>query len=174
MQLSRLSVLVFLALTLPASSINLQAEQSTALSIMGSETGLALPRFVTFALDKGRMRAKPSTNHRVLHVYVRQGLPLKVLEEEGSWRRVQDHDGVEGWMNRSLLSNDRGFRVMAPLARMYQKADLTSGVKAELQAGVVGALTRCRDDGWCRAVLPEVSGWIQAGDVWGVLPGEEF
>ncbi len=173
MQLSRFILLVLLALP-PSVFPTAYAQQTATPPALGSETGLPLPRFVTFKDEEGRMRAKPSTNHRVLYVYVRQGLPLKVLEEEGNWRRVRDHDGVEGWMNRSLLNNDRSFRVMAPLATVYRRADQGSVVKAELEAGVVGELARCRDDGWCRAVLPAVSGWVQASDLWGVLPGEAF
>ena len=120
------------------------------------------------------MRAQPSTDHAILFIYLRVGLPMKVLEERGDWRRVEDHEGFQGWMKNTLLTNDRGFRVAVPLANLYVRADLNSPVRAELEEGVIGELRRCRADGWCQATLPEASGWIRAEDLWGVFPSEEF
>ena len=152
----------------------LQAQQIKSSPNLGPETGLPLPRFVALKFGEGNMRAKPSLDHEVLYVYLRAGLPLKVVEEEGTWRRVQDHEGIEGWMNRSLLTSTRGFRVMTPLANVYRRPNVQSLVKAELEQGVIGELVLCRQDGWCRVSLPEVSGWIEVKDLWGVLPGEIF
>ena len=80
---------------------------------------------------------------------------------------------VQGWMKNTILSNNRTFRVMVPMANLYVRADIQSPVRAELEERVVGNLNFCRIDGWCRADLPEASGWILAQDVWGVMPGEE-
>ena len=140
----------------------------------GPQTGLPLPRFVALKVKKGNMRAQPSTQHAILFTYLRAGLPMKVLRERGDWRLVEDHDGTQGWMKNTILTNDRTFRIMAPLANLYRRADLTSPVHAQLETGVIGDLHTCRADGWCRGSVGQVSGWIRANDIWGVLPDEVF
>ena len=47
---------------------------------------------------------------------------MRVLDEEGEWRFVEDHDGKQGWMHRSVLSGDRWFRVMLSNAALYTRA----------------------------------------------------
>lgn len=166
---SILTALLFLCM--PTSLV---AQQINKEIVLGPETGLPLPRFVSLKVDAGNMRVQPSTNHARSHIYLREGLPFKVLEERGDWRRVEDYEGVQGWMKNTILSNNRTFRVMVPMANLYVRADMQSPVRAELEERVVGNLNFCRIDGWCRADLPEASGWILAQDIWGVMPGEEF
>ena len=106
---------------------------------------------------------------------------MLVLEERGDWRRVRDHTGEEGWMKNTILSNDRTFRVLDPLATMHLRADSQSPVRAELEEGVIGNISLCRRDGWCRVSVEtndtppqQLGGWVQAAGLWGVFPGEEF
>ena len=103
---------------------------------------------------------------------------MRVLEEEGEWRYVEDHDGKQGWMHRSVLSGDRGFRIMTPTAALYARADISSPVRAEMEAGVVGNLLGCNAAGWCRAQVDSEAGrqtgWIRSAAIWGVLQGEVF
>ena len=96
------------------------------------------------------MRQQPSTEHTILYIYLRVGLPMRVLNEEGEWRYVEDHEGKQGWMHRSVLSSDRMFRVMTPTTALYTRANANSAVRAEMEVGVVGSLLGCQDDGWCR------------------------
>ena len=110
----------------------------------GPETGLPIPRFVALKVDEARMRSKPSTDHSILFIYLREGLPMKVLEERGDWRRVVDHEGFEGWMKNTILTNDRTFRIIAPVSDMHLRADMESPVRAELQEGVIGNISLCR------------------------------
>lgn len=148
-------------------------EVDTSLTV-GPETGLPLPRFVSISVEQARMRAKPSTEHTVLFIYLRVGLPMKVLAEEGDWRFVEDHDGTQGWMKNTVLSNDRTFRVMPAQTNLYTAVDEGGEIRAILEQGVVGTLRLCREDGWCRATAGNVNGWLRVDDLWGVAAGEAF
>lgn len=168
------AVLLSLLALAPVSLVQAQdSDVDTSLTI-GPETGLALPRFVSISVEQARMRAKPSTEHRVLYIYLRVGLPMKVLAEEGDWRFVEDHDGTQGWMKNTVLSNDRTYRVMPEQTNLFASADTGGDVRAILERGVVGTLRLCREDGWCRATAGNVSGWLRVDDLWGVQMGEAF
>ena len=172
MNLSRLIVLLILSASLWGDSA--RAQTTDGVQGLGPETGLPIPRFVALKVDEARMRSQPSTDHAILFIYLREGLPMKVLEERGDWRRVVDHEGVKGWMKNTILTNDRTFRIIAPISDMHLRADLQSPVLAELQEGVIGNISLCRDDGWCRISVQQVAGWVRSEDLWGVFPGESF
>ena len=170
---------LFVLLTL-SLSINVKAQSvpSSEEPTIGPETGLEIPRFVSIGVDEARMRTQPSRDHSIRFIYLRVGLPMKVLEESGEWRFVEDHEGEQGWMHRSVLSGDRGFRIMTPTAALYTRADISSPVRAEMEAGVVGELLTCTGNGWCRARVESSegrqTGWLRSSAIWGVLPGEIF
>ena len=170
---SAILTVILLACLAPLSWAQ-DASEAEPLPTIGPDSGLPLPRFVALRSDEARMRVQPSVDHAIAYIYLREGLPMKVLEERGDWRRVADHEGKEGWMNIIVLSNDRTFRVLSPLANLYARADRNAPVRAEMEAGVIGDLRQCRADGWCRADVQGVTGWLEAIDVWGVLPGETF
>src|SRR5690606_21100936 len=49
-------------------------------------TGLPIPRFVSLKSDRVQIRQGPGTDHKVLWVFSRVGLPLEVIQEYENWR----------------------------------------------------------------------------------------
>ena len=85
------------------------AADSTA-SISDRQTGpsgLPVPRFVSLKTDRVNVRRGPSTEHQVIWVYARKGLPVEIIAEHERWGRVRDSDGEEGWVYHSLLAGRR-------------------------------------------------------------------
>lgn len=132
----------------------------------GPVTGLALPRFVSLKATEGFARRGPARSYRVDWIFRRQGMPLRVVAEYGHWRRVEDRDGVGGWMHYALLSGMRTVIVeagMAPL-RSAPRPEATPAAYAE--AGVIARLDECRA-GWCRITAEGARGWVREDEVWG-------
>ena len=67
-----------------------------------------LPYWVTLTADKVNMRVGPAPDYAIRWVYVRDGLPLKVVRLHEGWRLVEDPDGARGWMLARFLSRSRG------------------------------------------------------------------
>ncbi len=151
---------------------------------IGPATKLPLPRYVSLKTDRVNLREGPSKDHRTLWVFQRAGLPVEIIAEFETWRRIRDSEGTEGWVLHSLLSGRRTAVVLsrdadkgAPVP-LYDRADATSGVVAQLQAGVIGSVKTC-DKTWCRLVvaLPQkrgdVDGYMRQDRLWGVYPDEK-
>ncbi|MET7248112.1 SH3 domain-containing protein [Methylobacterium sp. EM32] len=151
---------------------------------IGPTTKLPLPRYVSLKTDRVNLREGPSKDHRTLWVFQRAGLPVEIIAEYETWRRIRDSEGTEGWVLHSLLSGrrtavvlNRGTDKGAPVP-LYDRADATSGVVAQLQAGVIGSVKTC-DKTWCRLVvaLPQkrgdVDGYMRQDRLWGVYPDEK-
>lgn len=151
---------------------------------VGPVTKLPLPRYASLKTDRVNLREGPSKDHRTLWVFRRAGLPVEIVAEFETWRRIRDAEGTEGWVLHSLLSGRRTALVTAPKGvdksaqvTLYAKSDATSGEQARLEAGVIGSVKSCAKN-WCRIIvaLPQsrddVDGYIPQDRLWGVYPNE--
>ena len=137
----------------------------------GTVTNLPVPRFVSMKASEGYARRGPSSTHRIDWVFVRRNMPLRVVDEYGHWRRVQDSDGAGGWMHYSLLSGNRTVVTLPEELRLRREPTLDSPVSARLAKGVVAWLGTCAE-GWCAVEVDEAEGWAEQAALWGVAPGE--
>jgi len=149
--------------------------QTDQIGVNAGKSGLPLPRFVSLKADRVNVRVGPGESYDIAWVFTRAGLPIEVIQEYDTWRRVRDSDGSVGWIFQSLLSGDRT-AVVSPWASgdiraLRSEPSPEARVTAYLQAGVLGAIDRCRD-GWCWIAGDGFSGWIEQQQLWGVYPNE--
>jgi SH3-like domain-containing protein len=139
--------------------------------ILGPETNLPLPRFVSLKTDEGNVRRGPSLSHRIDWVYLRRGMPLQVTAEYGHWRRVSDREGLGGWVHYALLSGTRTVLIEENLLPIYTRPDLAAPQDAVFEAGVIARLGDCSTD-WCEVTSGGYHGWAEKTALWGVMPDE--
>ena len=151
---------------------------------LGPVTKLPLPRYASLKTDRVNLREGPSKDHRTLWVFQRAGLPVEIVAEFETWRRIRDSEGTEGWVLHSLLSGRRTAIVSAPkgpdkgAVPLRASADDGAPDEARLEAGVIGSVKSCTGS-WCRLVvaLPsrrgDVDGYIRQDRLWGVYPNEK-
>lgn len=134
-------------------------------------SGLALPRFVTLRAAKANLRTGPGIRYPIEWVYARKGLPLEVIDEFETWRRVRDWQNSVGWVHQSMLSGRRGAMVLGE-GRLLRRApeDGAPGV-ARIEAGVVGSLRACVG-GWCLIEAKGFEGWLRQDQIYGAYPNE--
>ncbi len=137
----------------------------------GKVTNLPIPRFVSLKAEEGNVRRGPSLSHRIDWVFKRRNMPLRVTGEHGHWRRVQDRDGLGGWVHYSLLSGTRHVIVENDLTPLRVKPGRDAPVNAYAEAGVVARLGTCDLD-WCKIAANGKRGWVRKAALWGVAPEE--
>lgn len=137
----------------------------------GEVTNLPLPRYVTLKTGEGNARRGPGLTHRIDWVFTRAGMPLKLTAEYGHWRRIEDADGLGGWVHYALLSGTRAALVTTERTKFYSRPDSSASVLFEAEHGVVGKLVECDLD-WCRVSIEGNRGWAPISALWGVDPGE--
>lgn len=137
----------------------------------GAVTNLPVPRYVTLKTNEGNARRGPGLSHRVDWVFARAGLPLRVTAEYENWRRVEDAEGVGGWVHYTLLSGVRSVLVTQDMAEFHSDPREDSMVVVQAEQGVVGRLLECESD-WCRVGIDGYKGWVPKVAIWGVEPGE--
>ena len=70
-------------------------------------SGLPVPRWVTIKAPRVNVRRGPSLDLDVLWTYVKPGVPVEVIAEYDTWRRIRDADGGTGWVKAAMLDGRR-------------------------------------------------------------------
>ena len=149
-------------------------DQMTNEPVIGENSGLKLPRFVSLSSSKVRARSGPGLRYPIEWIYTRDGLPVEVVKEFENWRKILDIDGQGGWVHVSLLSGDRTALINTNEIVMMRDAPLESSrALARLEPTVVVDIERCLDS-WCRIRRADFSGWIERNFLWGIYAGEEI
>lgn len=143
-------------------------------------SGLALPRYVSLKSDRVNLRSGPGTDYPTAWVYRRAGLPVEVIEEFETWRKVRDAEGTVGWVLHSLLSGRRTALVLpwelkagkAPPQVSIRSSDSErSGAVAIVEAGVIADVQSC-DGSWCYVTISGYRGYVEQKKLWGVYERE--
>lgn len=138
---------------------------------VGPVTNLPMPRFVSMKASEGNVRRGPSLSHRIDWVFRRRDMPLRITAEHGHWRRVEDRDGMGGWVHYSLLSGTRTVLVEQDMLALHVRPDPNAPVSAALELGVVARLGDCNLE-WCELRSGGYKGWAPKARIWGVGASE--
>ncbi len=164
-------LLVALLAFAPGETTLAQSDGATRIAL--GPSGLPLPRFVTLRAAKVNMRSGPGIRYPIEWEFSRKGLPVEVVDEFETWRRIRDWQGSEGWVHQSMLSGQRGAIVVGADRLLRRKPEPGAPAIAEIQMQVVGRLHDCRD-GWCLIEAKGYEGWLREGEIYGAYPGEKF
>lgn len=144
-----------------------------------AQTGLPIPRFVSLRSDEVNVRTGPGRQYPIEWVYVRAGLPVEIIAEFDTWRRIRDREGSQGWVHQSLLSGRRSAIITAAeTVTVLRRPTVVDQPVARLEPGVQVRLDECpgeaaENNGWCRIEIGGHNGWLPREQLWGLYPDEE-
>ena len=157
---------------LPSLDQGEAAAQTTAQET-GEVTGLPLPRFVSLKSSEANMRSGPGLRYPIQWIYRREGLPVEVIAEFDTWRKLRDWEGTEGWMHQSMLSGDRTAMITGSAVFILRDPSPNARIVAQLETGVIVDLRSCGGE-WCEVAVEGYRGWLDRGELYGLLPGESL
>jgi SH3-like domain-containing protein len=135
-------------------------------------TGLPLPRFASLRASEVFMRTGPGTRYPVEWIYRRRDLPVQIIAEFDTWRKVRDWNGAVGWVHRAMLSGRRTAITVADETVLYRAPDMNAPAVARAEPGVVARILSC-DGGWCRIDAGGMTGWAPRRTLWGTFANEK-
>lgn len=137
-------------------------------------TDLPLPRFVSLDSSKVYARTGPGRQYPIKWVYQRNQLPVEIIQEYDSWRKVKDIKGEGGWIHTSLLSGRRTALVNAAgLVDIRDGLTVHARIIAQAEPGVVAQINKCAGH-WCKIKTGGYNGWVERKFLWGIYEGEEL
>ena len=125
------------------------------------------PYWASISSGQARMRTGPGRQFPANWLYQRPGLPVKILESYQNWRKIEDPDGTQGWMQANLLSNDRTGLIVGDVRPLRQEANGAAKIIWRAEPGVVGKISDCAR-GWCKIDVRGRMGFIQTAHLWGI------
>ena len=161
-----LAVLVFSATFTPNAAQTNEVET-------GPVTNLPLPRYVSLRSSEINVRRGPGLDYRKDWVFRRSGLPVRVVDEYGDWRRVVDKDDAGGWVYHAMITGRRTVLITGDGVLFREDPASTSAATAQAERGVVARLRAC-EVRWCEIEAEGHRGWVRKGDIWGVEEAEVF
>lgn len=144
---------------------------ATALMADGVWAQRKPPYFASIASGKARMRTGPGRNYPANWLYKREDLPIKVIDIYGEWRKIEDPDGTQGWMQVNLLSDARTALVVGSIVPMRAEPRFNGRINWRAAPGVVGRISKC-SHGWCYFDVRGRGGYVEQSHIWGVDQNE--
>lgn len=149
-------------------------------------SGLPLPRFASTRSTPINVRVGPGTRYAIAWVYLQAGLPVEIVQEFDTWRKIRDVDGEEGWVHQNLLSGARiGYIApwdAAAQVPIHSARNPESSVRAFLGAKFRVSVSSC-DGTWCAISATHeaegqrpatYTGFVDQDLLWGVYADEVF
>ncbi len=135
------------------------------------------PYWASLNASEVMMRKGPGRNFPADWLYKRKGLPVKVVKaykaQHAEWRRIQDPDGAEGWVQANLLTEARSGLVTGDVRPLRDKPAADAGIVWRAEPGVVGKISQCAK-GWCLFDARGRAGYIEVAHLFGVGADEKL
>jgi len=130
-----------------------------------TRSGFAVPRYVSLKVGKVNGRAGPSTKHKISWQYRRKGLPLIVIAETDTWRKVRDMAGDESWVHKPALSGIRNV-ITTSKTTMHKSVSIETEIVALVDKDALLRLEKCTKN-WCKVSFKKIEGWVKRSKIWG-------
>lgn len=131
------------------------------------------PYYESIKPNRARMRTGPGRNYPATWLYIRAGLPVKVIAVYQDWKKIEDPDGTQGWLLDTLLSSKRTAMISGTITEMRESRDYDSRILWRAAPGVIGTISDC-SGGWCWFDVGGKAGYVEETHLWGVDPGEQL
>lgn len=153
---------------LPLAALGLQLGPVLAGTAPAQAADVATPPYwVTLRKDQTNMRVGPGREYRINWVYVRPGLPMKVLRAMEGWVLVEDPDGARGWvMTQFVARKPRMAVVKGGIAEIRGTPDGSGPLLWRAEPGVLAKLGDCAS-GWCKVDIGGRQGFAAQDHLWG-------
>jgi SH3-like domain-containing protein len=140
--------------------------------IVQAEVARIAPYGATLKAREANIRVGPGGRYPLAWKFVRPGIPLIVFAEVGTWRKIQDADGADGWIHQNMIERRRSVVVTGQKRALLKKPETTANVIAHIEPDVCARLLEIRGD-WIRVKVGHLTGWLLRDHVWGLLEGEK-
>ena len=141
---------------------------------IGSDTGYKIPRFVSLKSNDVNLRIGSSTNYPIILKYTIKALPVEVIDEYQVWRKINDIEGNQGWIHKTLIQGDR----YAIINQEYNSSVQIYSKPKGNKIGKIGKFNIVKINTcllkWCQINYKQFKGWVNKENLWGVYKDEKI
>ena len=122
--------------------------------------------FLTLKNNEVNLRQGPSFEYPIKLIYKKKHLPVIILDQSETWRKIKDFENNSGWIHISQLSKKKSAINIKNNSMIYKKPTIYSKPIARLEVGRLVIIKRCKLK-WCKVITGDFDGWIKKKYLWG-------
>ena len=122
--------------------------------------------FLTLKNNEVNLRQGPSFEYPIKLIYKKKYLPVIILDQSETWRKIKDFENNSGWIHISQLSKKKSALNIKNNSVLYKKPTIYSKPIAKLEVGRLVIIKRCKLK-WCKIITGGFNGWIKKKYLWG-------
>ena len=122
--------------------------------------------FLTLKNNEVNVRIGPSKKYPIKFTYNKKYLPLEILDNFETWRKIKDYENNSGWIHVSQLSKKKSALNINNNSFLYKKPSIYSKPIAKLEIGRLLLIKKCKKE-WCKITTGSYEGWIAKKFLWG-------
>ncbi|RED46209.1 SH3 domain-containing protein [Aestuariispira insulae] len=134
-------------------------------------TSLPVPRMVSLRADEVNVRSGPGVRYPVKWVFQRRDMPVEIIAEYDTWRKIRDWEGAEGWVHRAMVTGRRTIIVLNREVTIRRSSADEAPAVARLGQGMVARAEECGPQ-WCYLSVRGYEGWVRRQGLWGIYEDE--
>ena len=124
--------------------------------------------FLSLKNNEVNLRQGPSFEYPIKFIYKKKYLPVEILDESETWKKIKDFDNNSGWIHTSQLSKKKTAICIKNNSVLYKKPTIFSKPIAKLEIGRLVLIKKCKRE-WCKISSGNYVGWIFKNTLWGKL-----
>ena len=124
--------------------------------------------FLSLKNSEVNLRQGPSFKYPIKLIYKKKYLPVIILDEFETWKKVKDFQNNSGWIHISQLSKKRTAINIKKHAILYKNSTIYSEPIAKLEIGRLVIIKKCKPI-WCKIQTSSYKGWILTKYLWGKI-----
>ena len=124
--------------------------------------------FLSLKNNEVNLRQGPSFEYPIKFIYKKKYLPVEILDESETWRKIRDFEHNSGWIHISQLSKKKSAINTKNNSVLYKKSTIYSKPIATLEIGRLVLIEKCKVK-WCKITTGNFKGWVFKSPLWGKL-----
>lgn len=171
-------VVFILAMLISAPAVSQETQEPNmegrAQDLAIRTTGLPVPRFVSLKGEKAFVRTGPGLRYPIEWVFEKEDLPVEIIQEFDTWRKIRGPQGEEGWIHQTLVSGQRTVLVTGEeMIELRKEPAADARMVAKAEPGVIAHLLRCGGS-YCELQSDNYRGWTSRKSLWGIYEDEQI
>ena len=92
-------------------------------------------KFLSLKNNKVNLRQGPSFDYPIKFIYKKKYLPVIIIDQSETWRKIKDFENNSGWIHISQLSKKKSGINIKDNSVLYKKPTIYSKPIAKLESG---------------------------------------
>ena len=124
--------------------------------------------FLTLKNNEVNLRQGPSFEYPIKLIYKKKHLPVIILDQSETWRKIKDFENNSGWIHISQLSKKKSAINIKKNSIIFKKPTIFSKPVAKVETGRLILIKKCKIK-WCKITSEKYNGWIEKNYLWGKI-----